>query len=54
MKNMILLKLELLAVCVLDRIAFEDEKKGLLANIWQSNKLSPYKEPVVKAVRELW
>jgi len=32
-KNVVLLKLELLEVCVLDKITFQGEKKGLLTDI---------------------
>ena len=52
-ENIILLKLELLAICVLEGIAFKDEKKGLLTDIWWGNRLGHHKEPVAKAVRKL-
>jgi len=52
-KDMVLLRLELLAIQALKGIQLEEPEKDILREIHQGNQKGDQEEPVAKAVREL-
>ena len=53
-EDVILLRLELLAIRALEGVQLEGAEKDILREICQGNQKGDQKEPVAKAARELW
>jgi len=53
-ENVVLLKLEFLAVQVIEGIVFEGKEQAFLTDIWRDNRLSHQEGPIARAARELW
>jgi len=50
----VLLQLELFVIQALEGVQLEELEKDILREICQGNQKGDQKEPVAKAVRELW
>jgi len=53
-ENVVLLRLELLAIRALEGVQMEGPEKNILREIRQGNQRGDQEEPVAKAARELW